>query len=122
MEMFKGDTKNEDVLDKGKEIAEKEIVIEIVASKGWNSQHQVGDKNVFDGTGNLLTSESPQRICIFALNAVAPLIYAANELFYAGVDPNKMKFKRASCIDVGLQCGGWGQVSLEISMRNKREA
>lgn len=119
MDLFKANPKNEDVLDKGRVLMKKEIVIEVVSSKGCNSQHKEGDKIVFDGAGNLLAGKSPQKICIFALNAITPLIYAANELFYAGVNPNKMIFKRASCIDVGVQCGGWGQISLEISMRDK---
>lgn len=122
MAVFRANPKNEDVLDKGRELLEKEIVIEVVASKGCNSQHKEGDKIFFDGAGNLLAEKSPQKICIFALNAVAPLIYAANELFYAGADPNKMRFKRASCIDVGVQCGGWGQISLEIRMDDAKQA
>lgn len=122
MELFRENPKNEDVLDKGKDLLKKEIVLEVVASKGCNSHHKEGDRIHFDGAGNLLTEKSPRRICIFALNAVTPLIYAANELFYAGVDPNGMKFKRASCIDVGVQCGGWGQIALEISMKDREEA
>jgi len=119
MDVFKAHPKNEDVLDMGKDLLDKEIVIEVVASKGCNSQHKEGDRIYFDGAGNLLTEKSPDKICIFAINAIAPLMYAANELFYAGVDPNRMKFKRASCIDVGVQCGGWGQVALEISVKGK---
>jgi uncharacterized repeat protein (TIGR04076 family) len=116
MELFRQNPKNESILDKGREMLNKEIIIEVVASRGCNSGHAAGDKFHFDGAGNLLTGKSPEKICIFALNAVTPLIYAANELFYAGVDPNGMKFRRASCLDVGLECGGWGQVVLEISM------
>jgi len=122
MELFKANPKNEEVIDKGKELLAKEIIVEVVSSKGCNSHHEEGDKITFDGAGNLLAEKSPAKICIFALNAITPLIYAANELFYAGVDPNTMRFKRASCIDVGVQCGGWGQISLEISMTDKREA
>lgn len=121
MDLFRSRPENEDVLDRGRELSKKEIVIEVVSSKGCNSRHMRGDKIYFDGAGNLLAEKSPDRICIFALNAVAPLIYAADELFYAGVDPNRMKFRRASCIDVGLRCGGWGQISLEISMRDRKE-
>lgn len=119
MALFKSNPKNEEVIDKGKELIEKEIVVQVVASKGCNSQHKEGDMIYFDGAGNLLSEKSPKKICIFAINAVTPLIYAANELFYAGVNPNTMKFKRASCMDVGVQCGGWGQIALEINMRDK---
>ena len=118
MNRFRANPKNEVVLDKGRELMEKEIVFEFVSVKACNSQHKVGDRIYFDGPGNLLAEKSPAKICIFALNAVVPLIYAASELFYAGVDPNTMKFKRASCIDVGVECGGWGQVVLEISVQD----
>jgi len=30
-------------------------------------------------------------------------------LFYAGIGPNEMMSKRASCFDVGLEYGGWGK-------------
>ena len=42
--------------------------------------------------------------CIFALSSLDKLIFVANELLYAGIDPNEMRFKRAGCFDVGLKC------------------
>ena len=84
-----------------------------------NSQHKVGDKLYFDGAGNFLTKRSPEKICVYAINAITPLIYAANELFYAGIDPNEMRFKRSACLDVGLQCGGWGRVVFELIVQDR---
>jgi len=46
---------------------------------------------------------------------------AANELFYAGVDSNELRFKRTACHDVGLDCGGWGRVVLEIGVEAKKK-
>ena len=117
--LFKADPRNEAVLDRGRELQNKRIVIEVVESHGCNSKHRVGDKFIFDGAGNLLTKDSPEKICIFALQAATGLIFAASELFYAGVDPNEMKFRRSGCFDVGMQCGGWGKVIVELSMTNK---
>ena len=48
--------------------------------------------------------------------------FASNELFYAGVDPNDMRFKRAACFDVGVQCGGWGRIVLELSVQDRKDA
>ena len=36
------------------------------------------------------------------------------ELFLAGVDPNEMKISHTNCVDVGLECGGWGRVVVEL--------
>jgi hypothetical protein len=52
---------------------------------------------------------------------MASPIFVANELFYAGVDPNEMRFKRASCFDVGVQCGGWGQIVMEIRVEDRKK-
>lgn len=121
MKMFKGDPRNEDILSKAPALMEKTIVIEVVESHGCNSGHHVGDKLYFDGAGNLLTKRCPKRVCVYALNAATAMIFAANELFYAGVDPNQMRFKRAACFDVGIQCGGWGRVVLELAVLDRKQ-
>jgi hypothetical protein len=49
------------------------------------------------------------------------LIAMAQELFYAGVDPNEMRFKRVNCGDVGLECGGWGHLVMEIKVEDRQK-
>jgi uncharacterized repeat protein (TIGR04076 family) len=119
MKKFRENPRNEDILSKAPALLSKTIVLEVVDSHGCNSQHKVGDKFHFDGAGNLLTKRCPGKVCVYALNAATPLIYASNELFYAGADPNEMRFKRAACIDVGVQCGGWGRIVLELSVQDR---
>jgi uncharacterized repeat protein (TIGR04076 family) len=120
MKKFRGDPRNEDVLSKAAALMDKTIIVEVVESHGCNSQHQVGDRFYFDGAGNLLTKLCPKRICYYALNSIGGLIFAANELFYAGIDPNEMRFKRAGCFDVGVQCGGWGRIVMELKVEDRK--
>ncbi|MDH3257998.1 MAG: hypothetical protein OEM19_00845 [Deltaproteobacteria bacterium] len=120
MEKFQENPRNEDVLSKGLALMGKTIVLEVAESQGCNSQHKVGDKLYFDGAGNLITKLNPARICIYALSAAAKLIFASNELFYAGIDPNEMRFKRVGCFDVGVQCGGWGNIVMELSVEDRK--
>lgn len=121
MEKFREDPRNEDVLSKSPALMNKTIALKVVESHGCNSQHKVGDTFYFDGAGNLLTKLCPQRICIYALNSMTGLIFASNELFYAGIDPNEMRFKKTGCFDVGVRCGGWGHIAMELYVvdRNK---
>jgi uncharacterized repeat protein (TIGR04076 family) len=84
MRKFREDPRNEDVLSKAPELMNKTIVMEVVDSHGCNSQHKIGDRFCFDGAGNILTKLCPKRICFGALHSMAALIYAAQELFYAG--------------------------------------
>ncbi len=118
--LFMENPRNEDVLAKGNALMNKTIVLEVVESHGCNSQHKVGDRFYFDGAGNLLTKLCPKKLCIYALSPLAQLIFAANELFYTGTDPNDMRFKRAGCFDVGVRCGGWGHIVMEIKVEDRK--
>lgn len=115
MDTFRKNPINEDILSKATQIANKTFVFEVVESKGCNSKHKIGDRFYFDAAGNLLTKMNPKRCCIFVIQAMVPLIFAASEFIYAGADPNIIKFKHASCFDVGVNCGGWGQITVRFS-------
>ena len=116
---FKKDPRNIELLNRSKEFQNKLIVLEVVESKGCNSNHKVGDKFYFDYAGNLLTDLCPAKICGYSLNAALMMVFTANEMFYAGVDPNEIRFKRSSCFDVGIECGGWGRIVLELKIEEK---
>jgi uncharacterized repeat protein (TIGR04076 family) len=122
MDLFGKNPRNLDVISKTPALMSKTIVLEVVRSHGCASQHKLGDKFYFDGAGNLITKLAPKRICAYALSIMSPLIFTAAEMFYAGVDPNKMRFKRAGCFDVGVACGGWGNIVLELQMQDRKKA
>lgn len=119
-EMFFSNPRNVDILSKAPALMQKTIVAQVVASQGCNSQHQVGDRFYFDGSGNLITKLNPKRICIHALSALSGPIYVANELFYAGIDPNDMRLNRVGCFDVGVRYGGWGRIAMEVSVEDRK--
>ena len=119
LELFRSNPKNADIISKAAGLMDKTIIAEVVASHGCNSQHHVGDKFFFDGAGNLITKLNPKRICVHALSALSGPIYVANELFYAGIDPNEMRLNRVGCFDVGLRCGGWGHIALEVKIEDR---
>ncbi|MFX1374746.1 MAG: hypothetical protein ACFFA0_02935 [Promethearchaeota archaeon] len=121
LNLFLENSRNQETLSKSLKLLSKTFVVEVIESHGCNSQHKVGDKFYFDGAGNLLTSLSPKKICIYALAELDKLIFAANELLLAGINPNHMRFKRASCFDVGLKCDGWGQIIMELKVMNRNK-
>ena len=120
MKQFRDNPRNEDILSKVTAFLGKTIVVEVVDSHGCNSLHSVGDRFYFDGAGNLITKLCPKRVCIYALHAITAQIFTAGELILAGVDPNEMRFKRAACFDVGVECGGWGRIVLEIKVEDRK--
>lgn len=122
MELFRKNPRNVEVVSRAPDLMNKTIIVEVVDSHGCNSGHKKGDKLYLDAFGNLITGRCPGRVCIYALNAVSPQVFAANELIYAGADPNKMRFRRAACFDVGLACGGFGRVVMEISVKERNAA
>jgi len=118
-ELFKNNPRNIELIARYKELSKKYIVLKVVESKGCNSNHNVGDKFYFDYAGNILTDLCPAKICGYSLNSALMMVFAANEMIFAGVDPNNIRFKRASCFDVGIECGGVGRIVLELSIEDK---
>jgi len=117
--LFKNNPRNTELITRYKEFSKKRIVLKVVESKGCNSNHNVGDKFYFDHAGNILTDLCPSKICAYSLNSALMMVFTANEMIFAGVDPNNIRFKRASCFDVGIECGGWGRIVLELSAEDK---
>jgi hypothetical protein len=94
--------------------AEFRLVAEVVDSKGCHSGHVKGQKLYFDSTGNLLTKQAPDRVCLFLMPNLTLIINAVFENLMNGRDPNEIMFNRTGCFDVGHACGGWGHVILEV--------
>ena len=121
MEMFRKNPGNGKILSRLGEIGNKTIVFEVIESKACNSGHKAGDRFYFDFAGNLLTKKNPAKVCVYAIQAMLPAIFAANELFYAGADPNGMVFRAAGCFDVGVKCGGWGRIVVRFSLEDRKK-
>ena len=121
MKIWVDNPRNQEAIIKVPALLQKTIVIRVVESHGCSSLHKKGDEFYFDGPGNLLTNINPKRICIYALSQMERLIFAAQELFYAGIDPNDMRIKHGGCFDVSLKCGGWGRIIFEIEFKNRKQ-
>ena len=119
LQIFLSNPRNMELVNRRQEFERTRFLLEVVESKGCNSNHRVGDKFYFDFAGNILTDLCPPRICGYSLNSAMMMIYTANEMLYAGVDPNEIRFKRASCFDVGIECGGWGRIVLELKIEQE---
>ena len=121
MKIFRENPMNEERLSKGLVTLNKTIVAEVVESHGCTCGHKIGDKLYFDGQGvGLLTKHAPSRVCIYALHSITMGIFAIPELICAGVDHNKMMFNRFGCTDVGVRCGGWGHIVMDIKVEDRK--
>lgn len=120
--LFRADPRNARVLASAMDMRQKTIVFEVVESTGCNSQHVPGTRFYFSGDGNLLTRLAPSKVCAFLLPVMSQAIFGLQELWYAGVDPNSMAFRRAGCFDVGVRCGGWGRCIVEVRVLPRESA
>ena len=120
--LFAEDPRNARVMAVAPRMMTHTIVFEVVASCGCNSQHGLGDRIYYSGDGNLLTRLAPSKVCAFLLPIMGQMIYGIHELWYAGVDPNELAFKRAGCFDVGVKCGGWGRVVVQARVMEREAA
>jgi hypothetical protein len=97
------------------EASKYRLVAEVIESKGCHSVHVIGQKLIFDNSGNLLTKENPDRVCAFLMPNLTVLINAFFENMMNGRDPNEVMFNTTGCFDTGPQCGGWGHVVVKMT-------
>jgi len=115
MKLFCENPRTVDIASKIPKLMGMKFVFTVTKSGGCNAQHKIGDKIYFDGTGCLISESSPKRICAFAIGTMSQLIWTAQELVYADADPNNMRLNRVGCLDVGVDCGGLGNVVFEFA-------
>jgi hypothetical protein len=101
------------------EASKYRLIAEVVESKGCHSGHVVGQKLVFDNTGNLLTKENPDRVCSFLMPNLAVLINAFFENLMNGRNPNEVMFNTTGCFDTGPCCGGWGHIVVKMTAERR---
>ncbi len=90
------------------------VVAEVLQAGGCALQAKVGDKIVFSPGGVVLPQEStfPQ-LCLWALAPMFPIFQTIYDRFAEGIDPNPI-WNVVKCADVGIECGGFGEVLFKI--------
>jgi hypothetical protein len=101
------------------EASKYRLVAEVIYSKGCHAGHVVGQRLIFDNSGNLLTKENPDRICSFLMPNLTVLINAFFENMMNGRDPNEVMFNTTGCYDTGPLCGGWGHIVVKMTAELK---
>jgi len=93
------------------------IEAHVVRSRNCNSGHVEGQKLVLDIDGNLVTKLCPKKMCVYLVSQLAIPIAQINERLSEGHDPNDFHFMRyVRCPDVGVECLGYGEVMLKVSV------
>jgi len=101
----------------GRAAARYSIAAEVVQARNCNSGYQAGDKFILDVNGNFITKLCPARLCVYAISQLAVPVALINERLGEGLDPNQFHFMhQVRCLDVGVECGGYGEVMLEIKV------
>ena len=112
-------TKFQQLFQNAIEASKYRLVAEVIDSKGCHSGHVVGQRLIFDSSGNLLTKENPDRICSFLMPNLTILINSFFENLMNGRDPNEVMFNTTGCFHTGPICGGWGHVVVKMNAELK---
>lgn len=117
--MIEQNPKFQRLFENAVEASKYRLVAEVIDSKGCHTGHVIGQKLIFDNSGNLLTKENPDRVCCFLMPNLTVLINAFFENMINGRDPNEVMFNTTGCFDTGPVCGGWGHVVVKMTAELK---
>jgi uncharacterized repeat protein (TIGR04076 family) len=120
MKIFRSDPVKVKMVTETPEFVKCRVIAEVIESHGCHANHRVGDRFVLTPGGQLITEESPQRICISALGPVSQVMPAIFERLITKSDPNFERFNIIQCTDVGLDKGGWGKILMKVYVEKPR--
>ena len=93
------------------------ILAEVIESRHCNSGHIKGQKLLMDIDGNFITKLCPKKMCVYLISQFTAPVVLINKRINEGLDPNHFHFMRqVSCLDVGVECMGYGQVMVSVSV------
>lgn len=104
-------TKQMRLVEKGDEFRKWRLVAEVLEARNCIAGLKRADKYVFHGSGFLLPDESTcPKICLWALTSFVPFSFMLYDRIGQGNDPSEFWIDRVKCMDVGVECGGYGEV------------
>ena len=105
-------------LERLSEVARKySIQAKVIEARHCNSGYKIGDTFTLDVDGNFITKLCPKRMCVYAVSQLVVPVAVINERLSEGLDPNTFHFMhRVRCPDVGVECSGYGEVMMEVTV------
>ena len=93
------------------------IEAEVMNTRHCNSGHEKGQKFVMDVDGNFVTKLCPKKMCVYLISQLTIPVALINERLSEGHDPNAFHFmKYVRCLDAGVECLGYGEVTLKVQV------
>ena len=98
------------------------IEAEVVKARHCSSGYTEGDRFVLDVDGNLIGKLCPKRLCVYLISQLTVPVALINERLSEGLDPDDFHFMRyVRCSDVGVDCSGYGEVMLRVSVVSREK-
>jgi uncharacterized repeat protein (TIGR04076 family) len=117
-EEVKGMTeKQKELLCVGEDLYNYKMIAEVVKASNCGYKPKIGDRYVFAPGGTIITEECTWPICVWALAPMLPFFYMYYDRIRAGLDPNDCYMENIKCADIGVDCGGFGEIVLKISYK-----
>ena len=93
------------------------LIAEVVKSENCIAGHNVGDRFVMNGAGQLLPKECTNKdlLCMFAVGKLTHAAAIVFDRIMSGSDPTSGSvFEVMRCEDVGVENGGWGEIVMKL--------
>ena len=93
------------------------IEADIIKARHCNSGYALGQKFVLDVDGNFIAKLCPKKMCVYLISQLIVPVALINERLSEGMNPGDFHFMRyVRCLDVGVECLGYGEVMLKINV------
>jgi len=106
MEDFRSDPEKVRLVVQTPQFVKYRIIAEVIESHVCSAGHRVGDRFVINTGGQLISEESPEKVCVFALGPISRTLPAILNRLLTTSDPYLGQSRVLQCMDVGFDKGG----------------
>ncbi len=114
LQIFRSDEEKVKMVTQSPEFVKCRVIAEVIESHGCHARHKAGDRFVMTAGGQIISEESPKRMCLFALGPVSRILPAIYERLMTKSDPEYARSNIVQCTDIGLDKGGWGKILMKV--------
>ncbi|MBI2304544.1 MAG: hypothetical protein HYU86_07345 [Chloroflexi bacterium] len=90
------------------------LVAEVEEAHHCAAKLSPGQRLVLSAGGTVLASQCTAKLCLWALAPLVPFTFMLIDRLMAGQEPGEMWYDHFRCLDVGMECGGFGTVLFRV--------
>ncbi len=114
LEKVKRSPKMVKAIQAGPRLVRARLICEVVSARYCSLGLKPRQRYVITSQGHLLSDQCTAPVCVYLVAPLIRQIRVIHDRICEGLDPNGLVWDHIRCLDPGLDCGGLGEVGMQV--------